>query len=301
MNHKRRVVALGFFDGVHLGHAALLRRVIQRARELGATPSVMSFDIHPSALITGRSVSLLNAPEDRVWLLRHRWGMEDVILAHFDEKMMHQSWESFVTDYLIGELGAVHVVAGQDYRFGDRGAGDARLLREKCAALDVGCDIEGMVEVDGHQVHSTLIRGLLREGRMEEAGRYLGHPHILSGRVKSGKGLGHTLGFPTVNLSFPAGVLVPAHGVYAAKVYTRDGVYPAAANIGVRPTVERTRKANLEAFLLDFSGDLYGQELRLELFHRIRGERRFGSVAELSAEVLRNAEQVRQYFQQMEP
>ncbi len=301
MNQKRRVVALGFFDGVHLGHAALLRRVSERSHELGATASVMSFDVHPSALITGRSVPLLNTPSDRVWLLRQRWGMEDVILAHFDEKMMHLSWESFLTDYLIGELGAVHVVAGQDYHFGDRGAGNAELLQAKCAELGVGCDIVGMVEVDGHQVHSTLIRSLLREGRMEEAGRYLGHPHLLSGRVMSGKGLGHKLGFPTVNLPFPAGVLVPAHGVYAAKVTTRDRVFLAAANIGVRPTVERTRKANLEAFLLDFSGDLYGEELRLELFHHIRGERRFPSVEALSAEVLRNAEQIRRYFEQLEP
>lgn len=299
MNQRQRVIALGFFDGVHLGHAALLRKVQERSRELGAIASVLSFDVHPSALITGRSVPLINSPEDRVWLLREHWGMEEVLMAHFDERMMHQSWESFVEDTLAQELGAVHVVAGHDYHFGDRGAGDAEKLQKKCAQLGIGCDIVGMVEVDGHQVHSTLIRGLLKEGRCEEAARYLGHPHLLSGQVRRGKGLGHTLGFPTVNLSFPRGVLVPARGVYAARVHTRDCSCLAAANIGVRPTVERSGGVNLEAFLLDFQGNLYDQTLRVELFRRIRGEKKFPDVESLTAEVLRNAEQVRGYFKAM--
>ena len=296
MNHTRRVIALGFFDGVHLGHASLLRKVQQRSRELGATATVLSFDIHPSTLITGRSVPLLNSPEDRVWLLREHWGMEEVLLAHFDETMMHQPWEDFIRRTLARELGAVHVVAGHDYRFGDRGAGDAEKLQKKCAELGIGCDIVGMVELDGQQIHSTLIRGLLKEGRCEEAARYLGHPHLLSGQVRRGKGLGHTLGFPTVNLRFPKGVLVPAHGVYAARVWTRERCALAAANIGVRPTVERAGAVNLEAFLLDCHEDLYGEKLRVELFHRIRGEKKFPDVEALTAEVLRNAEQVRRYF-----
>lgn len=299
MNQRRRVIALGFFDGVHLGHAALLRTVQARSRALGATASVLSFDVHPSALLTGRSVLLLNSPEDRVWLLKEHWGMEEVLLAHFDETMMHQPWEDFIERTLVRELGAVHVVAGHDYHFGDKGAGDAEKLQKKCAQLGVGCDIVGMVELDGQQIHSTLIRGLLKEGRCEEAARYLGHPHLLSGEVRRGKGLGHTLGFPTVNLRFPKGVLVPAHGVYAARVHTRERCCIAAANIGVRPTVERSGGVNLEAFLLDFQGDLYDQRLRVELYHRIRGEKKFPDVEALTAEVLRNAEQVRRYFKAM--
>lgn len=300
MNQKRRVIALGFFDGVHLGHGSLLRRVKECSAQLEATASVMSFDIHPSALLMGRSVPLINTVEDRVWLMRNRYAMEDVILAHFDQRMMHQPWEHFVSDYLVEELGAVHVVAGHDYRFGDRGTGNAQRLRSKCAELGIGCDILGMVELDGEAVHSTHIRRLLSQGDMENANRFLGHPHTFSAAVGQGKGLGHVLGFPTVNLQFPPDLLIPAFGVYAAKVYVDGARYLAAANIGVRPTVEDSNKVNLEAFLLDYHGDLYGKELRIEFFHHLRGEKKFPSVEALTAEVLRNAEQVREYFSQRE-
>jgi riboflavin kinase/FMN adenylyltransferase len=299
MEQKRRVIALGFFDGVHLGHGALLRQVAQRAKELDAVPSAMSFDIHPSALIQGKAVPLINSPADRVWLMKHLYGIEDVILAHFDQKMMHQPWEEFVTDYLIGELGAVHVVVGHDYHFGDRGAGNAEKLRQKCAEYGVGCEIMGMVEVDGQQVHSTLIRQLVEQGEMEQAERYLGHPHMMTNQVSQGKHLGRTLGFPTVNLKFQPGMLVPAYGVYAAKVYVGGEEYIAVTNIGVRPTVENTSEANVEAFILDYSGDLYGQELRVEFFRHLRGERRFPSVEALRDEVMRNAQQTREYFAEL--
>ncbi|MCD7757586.1 MAG: riboflavin biosynthesis protein RibF [Clostridiales bacterium] len=296
MEQKRRVIALGFFDGVHLGHGALLRAVTAKAKELNATPSAMSFDVHPSALLAAHPIPLLNANEDRVWLMRHVYGIEDVILAHFDEKMMHQPWEEFVTDYLAGELGAVYVVAGCDFRFGDRGAGDAQRLREKCAQLGIGCEIVGMVELDGQQIHSTLIRDLITAGEMEQANRYLGHPHMLTNRVGQGKHLGRILGFPTVNLQFQPGVLVPARGVYATKVYVERQCYIAVTNVGVRPTVEDTQQVNVEAFLLDFSGDLYGKELRVEFYRHLRGERKFPSVEALRDEVMRNAQQTRDYF-----
>lgn len=299
MEQKRRVIALGFFDGVHLGHGALLRAVKEKAAELDAVPAVMSFDIHPSALIVGRSVPLINAPEDRVWIMRNVYGIEDVILAHFDQKMMHQPWEEFITDYLIGELGAVHVVCGGDFRFGDRGMGNAQRLQEKCAQLGVSTQVIGMVEVDGRQVHSTLVRELISDGRMEEANRYLGHPHLMTDRVGQGKHLGRKLGFPTVNLHFQPDVLVPALGVYATKVYVDGECHIAVTNVGVRPTVENTDQVNVEAFLLDYSGDLYGKKLRVEFFRHLRGERRFDSVEALRDEVMRNAQQTREYFAQL--
>lgn len=296
MEQKRRVIALGFFDGVHLGHAALLKKVKERAAQLNAVPAVMTFDIHPSALLMQNPVPLLNSAEDRVWLMKELYGIEEVILAHFDEKMMHQPWNEFVTDYLVGELGAVHVVAGSDNRFGDRGMGNAERLQSKCAELGIGCDIVGMVEIDGRQVHSTLIRTLISKGRMEEANRYLGHPHILSDEVVPGKHLGRKLGFPTVNLFFDDGVLVPALGVYATRVYVDEQPHIAVTNVGMRPTVELADRVNVEAFLLDFSGDLYGKRLRVEFLHYIRGEHRFPSVDALVAEVNRNIQQTRDYF-----
>lgn len=297
MEQKRRVIALGFFDGVHLGHGALLRQVQKRAAELDAVPSVMTFDLHPSALLAGKSVPLINSPADRVWIMQHIYGMKDVILAHFDQKMMHQPWEEFITDYLVGELGAVHVVAGRDFHFGDRGQGNAQRLTEKCAELGVGCDIVGMVELEGQQIHSTLIRGLLSEGKMEEAARFLGHPHLLTSTVTSGKRLGRKLGFPTVNLTFEEGVLVPALGVYAARVYVDEVPYIAVTNVGLRPTVEDTQNVNVEAYLLDYDGDLYGKALRVEFFRHLRDERKFPTVEALVEEVQRNIRQTREYFE----
>lgn len=300
MEQKRRVIALGFFDGVHLGHAALLEKVKERAAQLGATSAVMTFDIHPSALLAQTPVPLINSAEDRVWLMKQVYGIEEVILAHFDEKMMHQPWDEFVTDYLVGELGAIHVVAGSDNRFGDRGMGNAERLQAKCAELGIGCDIMGMVEVDHQQVHSTMIRFLLSQGKMEEAARYLGHPHILSDQVVPGKHLGRKLGFPTVNLYFQDGVLVPALGVYVTRVYVNDQAHIAVTNVGMRPTVELADRVNVEAFLLDFSGDLYGKRLRVEFLHHLRGEHHFPTVEALVAEVQRNIQQTRDYFHRID-
>ena len=292
----KRVIALGFFDGVHLAHGALLRQVVRRAGELGASPCAFTFDQHPSLRLLGAQEPLLSTVEDRRWLMSRLYGIEELLVASFD-RMMSMPWQEFVSGYLAREQEAVHVVCGYDFRFGAKGAGDARRLQLACAELGMGCDIVGEMRLDGIRVSSTHIRTLLRTGETEQAARFLGHPHILSDRVRPGKHLGRKLGFPTVNLSFGPGVLVPAFGVYAAKAFLPGGgTCLAAANIGVRPTVERNVEPNLEAFLLDFDGDLYGQTLRLALYHRLRGEERFPDVSALAAEVLRNAQQTRDYF-----
>lgn len=299
MDKKQRVIALGFFDGVHLGHGALLRTVTKQAAALGLPPALMSLDVHPGSVISGTQVPLINSIEDRIWLAKHYYGIEEVILAHFDEAMMRQPWQEFISEYLIGQLGAAYVVCGRDYRFGSRGAGNAQLLKAACAEQGVGCQVVDMLTVDGVQVHSTLIRSLIGEGRMEKANRLLGHPHTLSHRVDKGKHLGSTLGFPTVNLAFPEGVLVPAYGVYATRVYLGDEDrtgHVAVTNVGVRPTVDSSNRVTVEGYILDFNGDLYGKIVRMEFYRHLRGERKFESTAALTAEVMRNAQQTREYF-----
>lgn len=292
----KRVIALGFFDGVHLAHGELLKLVVRRAEALGAIPCAFTFDIHPSLRLLGAQEPLLSTVEDRRWLMARLYGIQELIVASFD-RMMSLPWEDFVTDYLAREQEAVHVVCGYDFRFGSHGVGDPRRLRALCEELGIGCDIVGERRLDGIRVSSTHIRTLLRTGETEQAMRFLGHPHLLSDVVRPGKHLGRTLGFPTVNLAFAPGVLVPAFGVYAARAFLEDGTTClAAANIGVRPTVEQNVPPNIEAFLLDYEGDLYGRQVRLALYHRLRGERRFPDVAALTAEVLRNADQVRAYF-----
>ena len=296
MSTNQRVIALGFFDGVHTAHGALLRRVKEVAAGRNAVPAAFTFDCHPSARLSGRSVPLLTSVEDRAFLMQSRYGMEEILVASFDE-MMQMNWADFISHYLAGEQSAVHVVCGNDFRFGWKGEGNPERLKSKCAELGIGCDVIGAIELDGIRVSSTYIRTLIESGDMERAAEFLGHPHILSDIVTPGKRLGRTLGFPTVNLHFQPGVIVPAYGVYAAKVYLEDGSEQiAAVNVGVRPTVEAVSEPNVEAFLLDFDGDLYGQRVRVEFYHRIRGERKFPSVEALTREVLRNAEETRAYF-----
>ena len=217
------VLALGFFDGIHLGHAALLDRTRQRAQALGLTPAALSFDTHPDTLVFGTAVPLLNTMAERELLMRRLCGMERVIFAHFDEAMMHMPWQVFVEDYLVRQLHAKHVVCGHDFHFGDRGQGDPARLQEKCRELGIGCDVIPEIRVDGSAVSSTRIRRLLQTGRCEEAVRLLGHGQLVTGRVTRGAGRGAGLGFPTANVPFAPGVLVPAFGVYRAEAEV-DGV-----------------------------------------------------------------------------
>ncbi len=298
MEQAKRVIALGFFDGVHLGHAALLRRVAERAEELGAVPAAVTFDGHPENVISGQvRVPLINSPADRGGLMERLYGIREVITAHFDRAMMRMDWRDFVTEYLVREHGAVHLVAGHDFRFGYRGEGTPQRLQSLCGELGLGCDIVPRVELDGVTVSSTHIRALIAQGEMEEAVRFLGHPHILSGPVVHGAELGRTLGTPTANLALPEGVLSPAFGVYACKVILPDGAErPAVANVGVRPTVSDANTVSVEPWILDFDGGLYGQTIRLEFYKQLRPERKFASVEELRAAILENAAQTRAYF-----
>ncbi|MEG2455441.1 MAG: riboflavin biosynthesis protein RibF [Oscillospiraceae bacterium] len=297
MDTKKRVIALGFFDGVHNGHGALLRRTAQVAAERGMVPAAVTFDTHPENLILHQPISLITSPAERADLMARYYDIHQVIVAHFDERMMRLSWQDFITDFLAEECGAGYLVAGHDFHFGYQGAGNPRRLQEKCGELGIGCDIIPKVEQDGITVSSTYIRTLIAQGDLERAGAFLGHPYTLTDKVARGQHLGTTLGFPTVNLHFPAGVLVPAFGVYATRVTLENGErYLAVTNIGTRPTVSDGGDVTVEGYLLDFHGDLYGQKLRVEFYRRLRGERRFDSLQELSDEVLRNAEETRKYF-----
>ena len=279
-----------------MGHGALLRRVGEVSAQKGLIPTAFTFDAHPGSRITGAVTPLINAPADRADLMRRLYGIREVIVAHFDS-MMRMDWRDFVTEYLVKEHGAAHVVAGHDFHFGYKGEGNPQRLRELCEAQGVGCDIIPKVEMEGITVSSTYIRTLIAQGEMERANQFLGHPHTLTDTVAHGKKLGSTLGFPTVNLHFQPGVLVPAHGVYATRVYFENGESrPAVTNIGVRPTVDDGDRVTVEGYILDFHGDLYGQTIRMEFYKRLRGERKFDSLEALKAEVMHNAQQTRDYF-----
>ena len=292
----KRVIALGFFDGIHIGHAALLRRTKERAAEIGATPSVLSFDVHPDTLVFGREVPLINSAAGRADLIRRLFGIESVIFIHFDKTVMQMPWQDFVQT-LITEMDAAWVVVGHDFRFGWKGEGTAERLQSYCAEHGLGCDVIPAVTLEGKVVSSTYIRDLISEGEMEAANRFLGHPHSLVDTVHYGYRLGTKMGTPTINMRFPASVVVPRFGVYAAKVFLEDGSeHMAVTNVGVRPTVSGEDRVSVESFILDFSGNLYDHKVRVEFHAFLRPEQKFESVDALKAQILRDAEHTRAYF-----
>lgn len=294
---NRTVIALGFFDGVHRGHGALLEMTVRRARELEAVPAAFTFDRPPKEVVTGRPVGLINTPDDRRDLMQRLYGIRQVIIAPFDRAMMTMPWQDFIDDLLIGTYGAVHLVAGHDYHFGHRNQGDPDKLLSRCRERGIGCDIIPQVTRDGITVSSTYIRTLVEAGDMERAAEFLGHRHCLSQTVQHGQRIGRTIGIPTVNLAVPEHVLAPAHGVYVTCVYLPDGrMYHGVTNVGTRPTVTDGDAVSVETFLLGFDGDLYGQEIRIEFCRRLRGEKKFASLEELRQEIQHNIRETKRYF-----
>ena len=294
---RKYAIALGFFDGVHVGHGALIKRACEAAEEKGLTPAVLTFDTHPMSKITGISEPMLTSETDREGVLERCFGVKDVIVLPFDDDMMHMHWRTFA-EYIIEKFSAEYLICGHDYTFGYKGEGKAEMLREICSEKGIGCDIIPPVMLDGVRVSSTLIRNLIAQGDMETANRNLGHAHVLTDIVREGKKLGRTIGSPTVNMQFEKGVIVPKYGVYATKVCLEDGsVYLGVTNVGIRPTVENTDNVNAETYILNFSGDLYGKKMRIEFHKFIRPEMKFANVDELKAQIQRDAASVQTYFE----
>lgn len=297
MKVEKTVIALGFFDGVHRGHGALLRKAAERAGELNAAPAVFTFDRSPKEFVTGKPVLLINSNDDRRDIIRRVYGIQRVIFAPFDREMMTMPWQDFITELLVKQYGAVHLVAGHDYRFGHKNEGTVERLREKSRELGLGCDIIPKVELEGITVSSTYIRTLLEQGDVERAALFLGHPHCLSQTVRHGQRLGRTIGIPTVNLAVPAHVLTPERGVYITRAFLPDGrSCPGVTNVGTRPTVTEGDTVSVETYLLGFDGDLYGQTVRLDFYKRLRGEVKFPSLEALRQEILRNVAETEAYF-----
>lgn len=293
---KKKVMALGFFDGIHIGHAALMNMIIKRAREYDAEPAVLTFDVHPDSLVFKKNVPLINSADDRERILSRCFGIDDVVVVHFSQSVMHMDWKVFI-DELIDDMDLCHIVVGHDFKFGYKGLGTAEKLKEYCAQQGVGCDIIPPVCKDGVIVSSTLIRGLIESGEVEKANEYLGRPHTLTDVVRSGYHLGTQMGTPTINMRFPDGVIIPRHGVYAAKAYVDGEEYMSVTNVGVRPTVSEDGGVNVESFLLDFTGNLYGRLVRLDFYKFMRPERKFDDIDELAAQIKHDAESTREYFE----
>jgi riboflavin kinase / FMN adenylyltransferase len=264
-----RSVAVGTFDGVHLGH----REVIEGA------DSVLTFEPHPVSVVAPQHTPKLLTTLERKAELIEGLGVQELIVISFDADFASRTATEFIDDVLVGALGAKRVAIGENFRFGHKAQGDPRLLAADGRFATV---VHPLLEVDGEIVSSSHIRGLVLAGEVDPAADFLGSPFQLRGEVVHGDERGRELGFPTANLIPEETLACPGHGVYACLAY-EDPAHPrpAAVSIGVRPTFQTGRGELIEAYILDFEGDLYGRELRLDFLARLRGERRFESAEAL--------------------
>ena len=290
---EKRIFALGFFDGVHLGHQALLEACAELADRMGMQTAAITFENHPQSLFSNEIPPLINSLQDRYQLLWH-YGIRKIYPFPVTKEVMSTDWRDFL-DQLV-EYGAAGFVCGDDFRFGHRGQGNGQRLQEYCAEKGLPCVVIPEQTMDDTRVSSTYIRRQIEEGDMATAVRFLGHPHILTGEVTSGRRIGRSIGVPTANLTIPEGVVVPKFGVYACRVTLEGKQYCAVTNVGTRPTVGGHR-VTVEPWVLDFEGDLYGKSITLEFHRYLRPERKFDSLEELRSEIQKNAAQTRDFFE----
>jgi riboflavin kinase/FMN adenylyltransferase len=272
----KRKVAIGTFDGVHLGHREVIRGM----------DTVLTFDPHPLAVIAPHALPKLLQTFPLKRDLIAGLGIEDLVVIPFDRSFAQRSHEEFVEDVLIGRLNASHVSVGENFRFGKGAKGDADFLRSR---PEFETRVVPLVEVAGETVSSSHIRGLVAAGDVRGASEFLGGPFMFEGEVVHGDKRGRELGMPTANLVPDDHLAVPGHGVYAGWAHG----HPAAINVGVRPTFQTGRGLLIEAYLLDFDDDLYGQNLRIAFLERLRGEKRFESVDALVDQMRRDVDQAR--------
>jgi riboflavin kinase/FMN adenylyltransferase len=287
----RTVLTIGNFDGVHLGHREVFRRVVDRARKLQGTAAVVTFEPHPLHMLAPEKAPLrLNTPEEKVRLLTASC-IDLLVILNFTQQLAEMSAEDFVRNLLVDKLGVKHLIIGYDYAFGRNRQGNASFLEEK--SREYGFTLEVLEPIRAEQqVHSsTAIREILKEGRVADAVNVLGRNFTLDGVVVHGDGRGRKLGFPTANLSTEKEIL-PCDGVYAVKVKWCDRYYDGVINIGHRPTFAGS-KTTLEIHILDFQGDLYAERLRIYFVERLRGEQKFDSVEALQEAVLKDIERAR--------
>jgi riboflavin kinase / FMN adenylyltransferase len=286
------VVAFGNFDGVHLGHRAILRAAMDRARAAGGTAFALTFEPSPGKVLApGRAPDLITTPEDKLDMLRLS-GLDGVIVIEFTREFSLVEPREFVRNFLIDRIGAREVVVGHSASFGHNRAGNAAVMVELGREFGFDTTVVGPVKIGGIEVSSTKVREMLAGADLRGAARLLGRFHFLRGPVVHGRERGRTIGFPTANIASET-ECVPPDGVYATRVVLDDGSFGAITNIGMRPTFAETTRS-IEAHIFDFHRDIYGVRVRLEMVERIRSERKFESAEALSRQIALDLERVRE-------
>jgi riboflavin kinase/FMN adenylyltransferase len=293
---RKTCLAIGVFDGVHLGHQQIIRQTVADARQHDAIALVITFDRHPSTVVApDRVPPLIYSLPQKLGAIESL-GADTLLLIHFDRAFSGQTGEAFIRG-LARDLGKIQsICVGADFIFGHQRNGNVTLLKK--LGDELGFTVHGLaaVSLDNQIVSSTRIREAIRSGNLDAASQMLGRPYAISGRVVAGDGVGRKLGFPTANLD-TAGLVLPPNGVYLGLAKIGEKPQPAALNIGFRPTLATGgSQLRVEAHLLDFSGDLYSRELEIEIGEKLRDERKFGSFEELKAQIARDVAGAKRRF-----
>lgn len=290
------VLTLGVFDGLHLGHQLILRTVVERATETGAVPTVITFDPHPRAVLHPESAPPLLQTLDQKVEGFGVMGIQQTIVIRFDEAFSRIRAEEFLADVVKDRLHAKEVYLGRGFAFGHNREGNIELLRRVSAQLGFIADEVPEVQFRNQRVSSSKVRKLLAEGNVNLARRLLGRPYGVEGRVERGAERGAKLGFPTANLH-PRNRVIPRHGVYVTGTLIDGQWRRSVTNVGLRPTFGLETEPSVETFVLNWAGDLYGDVVRVRFLHRLREERKFGSIDELKAQIERDVQRTESYFE----
>jgi riboflavin kinase/FMN adenylyltransferase len=291
------VLTLGVFDGLHLGHQLIMRTVVERARAIGAVPTVITFDPHPRAVLHPESAPPLLQTFDQKIEAFSVLGIEQTIIVRFTRDFAQLEAEDFLRDVVRDRLQAVEVYLGRGFAFGRNREGNIELLRKVSEQLGFGADEVPEVCLRGQRISSSKIRGLLAEGRVNLARRMLGRPYGVEGRVVRGAERGRSLGFPTANLR-PENRVIPRGGVYVTATLIEGAWRRSITNIGTRPTFENdSAPVSVETYVMNWTGDLYNDVVRVRFLHRLRNERKFASIDELKQQIARDLERASKYFE----
>ncbi len=279
----KNAVAIGKFDGIHVGHRKLLSYIL-RQREDDLKSVVFTFDPSPEEFFTGHTVRQLFTRDEKRRAFE-AMGIDILIEFPLTEETAATAPEDFVKRILLGQIGADYIAAGTDVTFGYKGRGDQHLLRRLAKELCYELELIDKVRIDGAEVSSTRVRNEVADGNMAGAARLLGSSYSVSGIVEHGRHIGRTIGIPTVNVLPPQDKLLPPYGVYASRVHVGPAVYDGMTNIGRKPTISEKERVGVETYLYDFEGDLYGEFIEVELLEFVRPEMKFGSIEELREQI----------------
>lgn len=296
---KNPVLTIGTFDGVHLGHQKIIQQLNEEAEKIGGESVLFTFYPHPRMVLYPEThgLKLIQTQVEKIDKLR-RIGLDNVIVHPFTKEFSRLSAIEFVRDYLVNRLHVKKLVIGYDHQFGKNREGSLKFLLEVCETYGFEVIEIGAQEIDEVNVSSTKIRNAIQAGEMQKASDYLGEPFELYGRIVQGEAIGRQIGFPTANLDVESDIkLIPANGVYAVNMLMGDGIIrEGMMNIGSRPTIANGSNVSIEVHLFDFEGDLYGEQVTVQLLSRFRDEQKFDSVDELMEQLKKDEESIRNYF-----